>query len=299
MSVLTKVFVVLVTFLSILLVALIVPFVAKTQDYQKLLSDERMRAQTAQVAARAKQAEITEIQARHTQTLTQMQSQSQGLARQLDTALDQLTETRTEVESLKADSAKLQASLSRISASNEQLGLLNESLIKEVNAYRDRAIDEERKNIELADRNNELTSQLNQLERLVRRSKEDNEELASELSSLRAAMERLDPAIRQRILGGEESAIAGAEIDHVVPEVPIAGAITAVETIAGDTYIQIDVGTNDGVEQNMKFWIHRNSQFLGTAVVEKVDVTASAARVNLVQEGSQIAKGDSVLTGGL
>lgn len=298
MSVLTKVFVVLVTFLSILLVALIVPFVAKTQDYQELLTEARAATRTAQVAARAKQSEIAEIQAKQTQNLTQLQTQLQSQARQLDTALDQLTEARTQIEGLKADSVKSQASMSRLTATVNQLGQVNESLSGEVKEYRERAVKAERNSIELADTIDEVTNQRDTLARQDRRKSEQLAERESEIKSLQAAIQRLDEPTRQRILGGEASSMADANTT-IVPEVPIAGQVTSVAPIGGDTFIEIDVGVNDGVERNMKFWIFRgDQQFIGTAVVEKVDVSAAAARVNLIIEGSDVVKGDSVLTGG-
>ncbi|HEX7008378.1 MAG TPA: hypothetical protein VF184_00255, partial [Phycisphaeraceae bacterium] len=64
MSTLTKAFVVLVTVLSILLVAVVVPFVARTQDLQSQLQATNSALNAAEQKARQYQAEITAAQDR-------------------------------------------------------------------------------------------------------------------------------------------------------------------------------------------------------------------------------------------
>ena len=81
-----------------------------------------------------------------------------------------------------------------------------------------------------------------------------------------------------------------------VPETPIRGQVTRVEQIDDETFVEVNVGTNDGVATNMKFLVHRGSQFLGSLVITNVDVQSSAGRMQLLQ--GQVAIGDAILTGG-
>ena len=62
MSVLTKIFVVLVTFLSVILVGLVVPFVAKTDDYRQKYKTEEGAKLKAKTKARTLQSDIVHLQ---------------------------------------------------------------------------------------------------------------------------------------------------------------------------------------------------------------------------------------------
>ncbi|HEX7010561.1 MAG TPA: hypothetical protein VF184_11295, partial [Phycisphaeraceae bacterium] len=61
------------------------------------------------------------------------------------------------------------------------------------------------------------------------------------------------------------------------------------------TLVQVNVGRSDGVQENMKFMVHRGDQFVGNLVIEAVDADASAGRIVLAKD--QIQPGDAILAG--
>jgi hypothetical protein len=71
-----------------------------------------------------------------------------------------------------------------------------------------------------------------------------------------------------------------------------------VQKVEDTTFVQINVGSADGVAKNMKFLVHRGNQLLGTLVITNVDTKASAGKLQVVGPGMLVAQGDAVLTGG-
>lgn len=293
MSILTKVFVVLVTFLSVLLVALVVPFVARTEDFKTKLQAEQDLKLRAQAAARARESEITELASREGERFTALMAEKRNLTSTITQLSESLASANSGVQQLQADKAKQEANLNRLTAAADQYGQITKSLQEELNLRRDQLVDLQTRSIELADRNDDLATQLEAANRQVRRSREQTVELQQQITRLEGFVAKLDPAIRQQITAADQT-VGDTEF---VPATTIRGHITRVEQAGGETFVQMDIGGNDGVEVNMKFWVHRGGQFLGTAVVVKVDTNASAARMRIV-EGA-VAAGDTVLTGGM
>jgi len=71
-----------------------------------------------------------------------------------------------------------------------------------------------------------------------------------------------------------------------------------VRQIAGDTFVQLNVGSQDAVRENMEFLVFRGAdQYLGTVVVDNVTDQASTARLRLAAAGAEVRPGDQVLAG--
>ena len=116
-------------------------------------------------------------------------------------------------------------------------------------------------------------------------------------AGLEKMLGRLDPAIRQQIEG--QDATGTASIRPFMPDYLINGQITNISRLDDDTFVELNIGSNDGVEKNMKFRIHRQGDFIANLVVTVVDIDACSGRVTLMDDGQQVTVGDSVQTGGL
>jgi chromosome segregation ATPase len=296
LSIITKIFVVLVTFLSVLLVAIIVPFVARVEDYREVARQEQDRRLLAEKTARLRQAEISVLQDRESERVKDLRSQITTLTSQIASLTEELASTRANLQEAKGENAKREADRSSLIAANRQFAATVESLHEELKQRREQNVDQTTKMIQLADRNNELESQLDSLTRQVRRLKEQLTAVQSRSEELQTAFERLDPAIRRDIMGGGQEATAAATTPFE-SAVPITGRVTNVQKIADETFVEINIGRNDGVAENMKFLVHRGGQYLGTMVIDKVDTSASAGHMRLIKEGQQITGGDAVMSG--
>jgi len=95
---------------------------------------------------------------------------------------------------------------------------------------------------------------------------------------LRAVLARVPAQYRQQISTGDGAAPAQEAAT------PIAGTITDVQSAAGTQLVQVNIGSRDGVEANMKFLVHRDDQYVGTFVVDRVEAAQSAGRMTLKLE---------------
>jgi len=189
----------------------------------------------------------------------------------------------------------LKSQLSVLSATAKQYADITGSLQTELSERREETLDLQTKLIELSRRNNDLEEQGNTLTRSVRVAQEQMAALEEEVSKYEKVIQRLPAEQRQQLAADSaEAAVGGGQ--PFVPTSQIRGAITTVEKRLDDTFVQVNLGTRDGVEANMKFWVHRGDTFVGTLVITKVDASAAAGRMQLVQ--GEVNAGDLVLTGG-
>lgn len=289
MSPLTKAFVVLVTVLSVLLVALVVPYVAQTEDYSSQIASLKSEVASAKESARLNQQELSAVQAR-------MAEQADRHSQQVENLTVERTRLQTERDDAKAAATaekrkldQLEAELSRFSAASVQDANLLTITTADLKLTRENLVDAQTKLVQLGDRNNELESQRDSLNREVRRLGEQMVSLEQDNVSLRGLLAKVPEQYRQEISTGQAAQVAFSA------NTPIAGTITDVQAAAGTQLVQVDVGSKDGVEANMKFLVHRNDQYVGTFVVDRVESAVSAGR--MVLSKGEVRSGDQIYTG--
>lgn len=289
MSPLTKAFVVLVTVLSVLLVALVVPYVAQTEDYESQISTLEGKVASADLSARvaeqknsAAQERELEIKSRHSQQIEDLTKARIALQTERDDAKAAATQGNRALAQLKAE-------LSRLSAAAVQDANLLTVTTVDLKQTRQSLVDAQTKLVQLGDRNNELESQRDSLDRQVRRLGEKMVGLEQDNVQLSGILAKVPTQYREQISTGGAAPVA------FTPSNPIAGTITDVQLAAGTQLVQVDVGSKDGVEANMKFLVHRDDQYVGTFVVDRVESAIAAGRITL-PKGS-IQAGDQIYTG--
>ena len=289
-SPLTKVFVVLVTVLSVVLVALVVPFVANTENYKAKLAVAQADRDAA--AARAKGLETAAGIAaeRDAERTANLVNDVRLLTTQRNEYANKLGDISSSLASERVAKGKADADVSRLSASNAQLTSITAALQTELSLRRKENEEKQATAIAQADQIRDLEGAKETLSRQVRSLQQQVVAVQDRNKTLEDAMARLDPSTRAQIMGGEQT--GGPEFESTTP---ILGKITAVQRVADDTFVQVNVGKNDGVQANMKFLVHRGNQFLGTLVITTVDARAAAGRLRLSQ--GDIVAGDAVLSG--
>ena len=101
-------------------------------------------------------------------------------------------------------------------------------------------------------------------------------QIQEENGKLQTAMQNVPIEFRGGASGGGTTVAAPFE-----PATPIQGKVSRVAKVEGDTFVEINVGKNDGVQPNMRFLIHRGDQYLGSLVISYVDSNASSGRMSL------------------
>jgi len=275
--------------MSVLLVALVVPYVAQTEDYASQIRDLEAKANAAELSARVAEQEKSAFE--------QGESEKSKLLNQrviaLTTEMNQLRELRDEANKSVLTGerrlAQLEAELSRLSAAAVQDADLLTVTTTDLKETRQSLVDAQTKLVQLGDRNNELESQRDSLNRQVNRIGEQMVSLEQDNVSLRGLLARVPEQYRQDVSTGQ------GEEPRFEASSPIAGTITDVMTSAGAQLVQVDVGTKDGVEENMKFLVHRDEQYVGTVVIVRVEPAIAAGRM-VLSRGS-VQAGDQIYTG--
>jgi uncharacterized protein YhaN len=279
LHVLTKFLVVLAAVLCVLLSGLAIAYTSNADRLVAAVQSERSAAE----AARAAQAQVSAASA----------LDRENAARDRAALESQLSQFRQSVDTLTAQVARLEADNKRLSLGEanyvsqiEQALQLIDANTKladaravELNVLRQKELDSARKEIELTDRINDLSSEL---------------EVARETG--RALREQM-AAVRE---GGAGVAGAATEATGGLLRAPrnLRARVTDVQTdVNGSTLVSIDAGQSDQLKSNMKLNLVRDGEgFLGSIVLERVDLNEAVGRIVLLRQGAAaIRSGDLVL----
>ncbi len=286
MSNLTKVFVVLVAMFSVMLVAVVVTFVAN----QGHLGNQLEVAQS--------QNNVLEKMAKGAQDLREQLIKEFG--DQLDELQGQLTEAKEKESIYNTDLALLEANLIKEKGRNERrqaqhsqlvsdigrLALMLEKFDAELIEMRGKVRESTTEVITLNEQLMEATAQANALERARRSLQEENVKLAKLVQEYEEDV---------RLLGKVAGRRPKKAPAHASEEYPIYGLITATEQRDDETYAGINVGSIDGVDENMEFLISRDGQLVGTLIIDVVEERAGYGKVDLMVDA--VAQGDQVISG--
>jgi uncharacterized phage infection (PIP) family protein YhgE len=280
--ILTKILVALACILSVFLAALTIAY---TANADRIVADHTQltaRVAAAEAAAAAEKITAGDLQVRMTA--------------QLEQARQELTEAQSRVRQLMTDNAKLVAEKMQAVAGRESLDArisemgetikLYHSLIQnyavEISRLRDNELKDRERRIELDDRIADLESQRDVLQQSVR-------ELQEQLAEARAVIEQ----------GVRGTAAAARTTEPFVSTGPlIRGRIEQVQTDPGTSRVlaAINVGSSDGVREQMLFRIVRGGQFIGNLVITRVDSRTAVGSIDTLGLPVSVAAGDEILS---
>lgn len=275
MSPLTKALVLLVTILSIVLVALVVPFVAQVDDLNAEISDLQTQVQVANAAAARDGSENDLLKAQLAKTDTSKDKEIIALR----TEVTEKTQERATLEAqLKESTSQVDKHVNTItlmSATQDQLTALlqdRNALVSESQASNVKLKTEA---AQLIQANNDLVAQV---EGLTRTNRLQSEKIVD---------------LQEQLAGGTPGTGPGPG-PGLAPE--IRGSITGIERVDDITFASLNVGSNDAISPNTKLVLFRNGdQFVGTATIMSVDETVSVAKIDSAK--MDVVVGDNAMTG--
>lgn len=286
MSIFTKIFVVLVMLMSVVLVALVVPFVVNSDTYRTAYENERKLRQTALKAAQNREGDIAAALQAHQERINQLESEKAQLQAQIGDKDANIQRQQAEVVRLTAQGADYATNVARLSTSLDQYSKINDMLEAEVIERREKQLDAEKKLIET---NAALRNRTTEVETLVGQTRLFKEQIEDLTSTNQELIEQVKAA--PTVAGDPDAPVTAP------PVAAVRGSITDARKLGDTWYVGLSVGSNDKVAEGMAFMLHRGDTYLGDAVVEKVDLNQSVARVTL--KAGDLAKGDEALAGGL
>ena len=290
MSVLTKIFVVLVTLMSVTLVAAIVPFVANTEDWKDKHGVERTLRKTAEQTAQARQQQLDEERSAKAVERQEQARQVEKLETRIGELVDRQAELRAQLRQKDFDIEKLRASESQAQSALKIQIDTNNAQGTELASRRDDMRKQAVQLVELEQRRNELEIDNENLTQQLRFFKEELTARGSEIEKL----EELLKKIPDDVLAGLTKPRV-QEMMVVDPPHDIEGRVIQVRTVGEDVFVQVDVGRVDGASSGMRFYVQRGDQYVGTLIVTEIAERDAAGRMKLVKH--EVAVGDRVTAG--
>lgn len=281
MHVLTKFLVVLASVLCVLLSGLAIAYTSNADRLREAVTAEKAAAE----ASRAALAQVSQSAAADRENAARDRSAMETQLSQLRQAVDSMT---AQLARLEAENKQLKLNESGFLAKQDQFVQLIDANTKladaratELNTLRQRELDAARKEIELTDRINDLTAELEV-------SRETTRALREQLATVQQS--------------GSVASLAGgaAEAGSGLLRAPrnFRARVTDVQPdVNGSTLVSINAGQSDQLRSNMKLNLVREGEgFLGTIVLERVDQNEAVGRIVLLRPGSaDIRSGDLVL----
>ena len=280
MSLMTKVFVVMTSILSIVASCLFVAFAAQQSNWRELsrtYAEQRDAAlanlQSSVATGLATLAHKDDALAARASEVADKQSQIQQLTADLAKLQSELAQTKNERVQFQAGQTKLQEILDVSTAQLRTVEKQNETLLAQ--------------NLDLQTRNARLNARAL--------------ELTANVTILTDQARNLQEKLYAAETGGGRpvrTSSASLDVPNVVVARPaVAGPIKgSVQSVDG-SYVSIDVGESSGVTPGMRFIVHRGGNYIGDVVIDKVNPKDAGGRMESVPASQTIARGDSVIYG--
>ncbi|HVZ93602.1 MAG TPA: hypothetical protein VG797_03745 [Phycisphaerales bacterium] len=288
MHIVTKFLVVVAAVLSVLLAGLAIAYTSNADRIRREIGAEKDRSAKAE-------AQVAEINAQADSERNALQTKIASLESSITELSGQVARFQSENAGLRAESNELRQASATHSSQIDQFTAvvqtyaeLNKAQSEELAKLRDRELQNARREIELSDRINDLSSQLEVCT-------ETGRSLQEQLVTMRDDLARAQA-------GGAAAAAGAGEMGGPIraPRDFRARVVSVQKAADGTVMIGIDAGANDQLRERMKLSVVRD-QFLATMILTKVDANEAVGRVDLVNPhaGTEIKVGDVVQAGAL
>ena len=265
---LTKIFIVLLALLSVLILGLTVPLAVNDQTWKDRYLAEQARATAAANSALAQSREQAEQLLQIQQQLDSANVERVALEQRLTDRNRTISDLRAEVASITNENDGVQARIDTLSATNRTQATVIEAQSSEIRERREESITLQRRNTELEDQLRDVQSQLDVALDAQRILQEQIAELERTLTNARS--------------GGGDTAQPEAPDQSVPSPLELRGRVLDVARgQGGEERVQVNLGSRDGVRQNMRFYISRDGQFLARLVITTVDINRATGRLEL------------------
>lgn len=273
MHIVTKILVVLAAVLSVLLAALSVAYTANADRIRNEFLDMQARIAVAEntsstnVAKSAQEREALQVQ------LDALQGENQRMKEQFNALQRDRAQLLAEVKTLEVAREGVESKIDQLASTADTQAALITSYRDEVQLLRENELRYAQREVELADRINDLAGQL---------------EVAQETN--RALQEQLVAIRDQAGLGGPVAQDGSASRSG-----PIQARVLNVRRDAGgNTLVAIDAGTNDRLRRGQELSIARGSSFVAKVVLQEVNLNESIGRVDFLGRSVEVRPGDLV-----
>ena len=287
MHVLTKIFIVLVSLLSVLLVPLVVVFAHNEDSYK-----EKYQAATVQAAAANQNFHHGQLSHARREADLDLQirdlvSDNDALARQRESSAADLRRLHIELVESRSQQSGIRADINTISSAVATGHDLIDSLLTEVRTMRSEAVSAERRAVELDEALRDVSGQLDSAVAARRAMQEElqqiKEEHAQALQSVATYVE---------IFGRLDVQIAAS----TTPTIDLDATVVSVRRGPEQSLAEVNAGSRDGIREGWVMMIGRSGNFLGNLRIIAVDISHATGVIELEDAGGRgrVEAGDRV-----
>jgi hypothetical protein len=288
--VLTKIFIVLVTLLALAIVPLVAVRSTNEGKYKQLWMNEEAAKASANTKAAALEAQKAALEAGYTNQITELNNTIAALRRDSDLKGAELRKVQGELNGAAALQASINSNLEIMAQASKQSAATNEALVGEVRDLREKILAAEKSVIQLDEAVSTLQSQLEVADA-------SRKALQEELQKVREEKVASESRVAKYIaMYGElaETVGVGALSDDS-GRVPATRDLTAtvqnVTTVNGQTLVEINVGSRDGVQEGWTLVVSDGSNYIADIRIIKVDVNRATGAANFVNAGRTVSVG--------
>lgn len=283
MSTLTRVFIVLHVVFSIAFTVMTVSLVAQTSNWQDnarkfeaeaRIADTNLRQMIA--ASAADLATERDVVRAHMERIGELEAKLQA--------------NTTETARLRSELAKSDAEKSSAEAMNRGLVAqlqVAEAARSELEKQRDNV---EKSSVVLQQRNIDLNDSVNEKNARIAVMLEQRRQFEQQINILTEELKKSGRS--SNALNSLENPEGAAMRNVVALQPPASGAIRGKVTDISENLVSISVGSNDGVQKDMVFVIHRGQDYIGDVRINTVTPNQSAGK--LVRSSRNPERGDMV-----
>ncbi|MCL4198086.1 MAG: hypothetical protein KJZ69_11405 [Phycisphaerales bacterium] len=272
MHTLTKVFIVLWALLSVFVMALAVPLVMNNDTWKARYQKENGLRIAAENSAKLASRDLDLANIAKAQSESALNKIITDLREELASKTTQVADLRSRAATLQQEKDAIEAQINRLTAAAETNANIIKTQGEEITRRRDESLQLMARAIELEDQLRDTLSRLD-----------------VSLAAQRTLQEQMQELREQLAGGGAAPSQAGAEAGPPIPSPLVSGRVMSVAQGAdGNRYVEVNLGSRDGVSENMKFLIARGGNFLGNLIITKVELNRAVGYVELEQGQVQI-----------
>jgi len=279
---LTKVFIVIWALLSILVLALTIPLAFNQDTWKQKTETAKAEKVAMEREAALSVSSANDAVAKQQQIQADLNAQITQLKSDLNNRLLELSDLRNRLASATQGTDRVQTELSTLTASVQTQAQIIETQGEEITQRRDESLRLQKRNIDLEDQLRDVMTTLDV-------SLEAQRILQERIVGLNNQIENLKSGGSQ-LAGNEEG-------PQYLPAPKVEGRVLRIDDDASGTrLVTVDLGTRDGLSENMRFLVARDGQFIANLIITAVDLNRAVGRVALEKDDG-IKLNDRVIGG--
>lgn len=282
MHILTKVFVLIASLLAILVAALTVSFAINADRITGTYVEAQADALAARSVLDAQRLEHEQAINALTARLDALANERAGLRGDIQRLEAENARLLASERTAVADAARVQSQIGQFGETTQMQAQIIDDYRAELSRLREQELGFRQQRAEYEDRISDLTTQVQVLDDTQRA-------LQERLAEAQTRLQELSQGATASRGQGQQGPIT---LDRLVR-----GRVQAVQGNGGQgSLIQLNLGTNDQIRQNVTLFITRGGQYIGRVQVVDTDLNSSVARVELLSPNMRVQQGDEVRT---